>query len=181
MGIIDRVILTLYTLSLSGLSVLTILLSLGWTDPLDAVRTGLSTPEGRLLTGAVGGLFFIVSLRLMYSGFVRRPRRGALVQVNDLGRVEVSAQAVSGLVSRTTRQVVGVRDVKAASIFGDPRGGIAVRVRIAVGSDVSVPDVTGEVQRRIKDHVRDVVGVEVGPVQVAVEAIGDDLGKKTLR
>ncbi|MCL6451684.1 MAG: alkaline shock response membrane anchor protein AmaP [Acetobacteraceae bacterium] len=173
MGIFDRIILTLYTFSLTFISLAFILMALGWLAPLDVVRASLSDPDGRWVVGIVAATFFVVSLRLLYFGFRRRYPGQTLVHQTPLGEVRISLDAVENLVRKVVRQVTGVRDVRARVLHQG--GEVGVSLRVTVSPDLSVPEVSDKIQNAVKNYVRNVVGVGVHEVEIFVENIGDEV------
>lgn len=171
MGAFDRVILTLYTFILTFLSFGTVLVALGWRVPLDYFEMGATSQNGRLALGLLGALFLIASIRLLYFGFHRYPGE-ATVHETPLGEVKVSLDAIEGLVRKVVNQVKGVREAR-AGVSNSPNG-VRVRVRASVSSDVSIPQLSDEIQNTVKNHVRSVVGIGVYEVKVYVNSIGEE-------
>lgn len=169
MRLVDRVILTLYTFALAFLSLSTVLLALGWNQPLDAFQTAARTVEGRWTLGILGLIFFAVSLRLLYAGF-RRQRDGRPVRHEAaLGEVFISLDAIENLVGRVARGQRGVRDARPAVETGPE--GLCVRLRTWVSPDVNIPRLAEDLQQEIGRYVEQVVGVQVAEVRIAVENI----------
>ncbi|MGE5485183.1 MAG: alkaline shock response membrane anchor protein AmaP [Ignavibacteriales bacterium] len=169
MSLFDRVVLTLYTFFLALFSILMILTSLGWGYPLALLNANLETVSGRWGTGVVSAVLLTASLRLLYLGF--RKRRGVQTVVHEtaMGEVRISLDAVEDLVHRVGRQVQGVREVRPRVTSGP--SGLRVAVRLGVSPDVSIPQVSDELQTAIQNYVKNVVGVGVSGIQVFVETI----------
>jgi len=175
MGIVDRIVLGLYSLSLSVISLAFFLVALGWTSPLALIISSFRNPQGRLAVGTLSLVFFVVSVRFLYYGFRKAHQGQAVVHESPLGEVRISLGAVENLVSRVARQIQGVRDVR-SSVTNTP-GGILVTVRSWVSPDVSIPSVSSEMQKSIKNYVANVVGTGVSEIRVLVENITTDSRK----
>ncbi|MBP2667370.1 MAG: hypothetical protein H6Q76_2350, partial [Firmicutes bacterium] len=67
MSIIDRIILSIYTIVLMLLSLIAIMLSVKIL-PQDYWQQGLSLIYGRWEAALIGGVFFLVSIRLLLAG-----------------------------------------------------------------------------------------------------------------
>lgn len=173
MGMLDRVILILYNFALAFLSSLIILLALGWTGPLLWLNEALTRAQGRLLVGLVGAALLLVSLRLIYLGFRRRYAGQTVIQETPLGEVRIALEAIENLVRKVARQVPGVRDVR-AGVSNQPAG-IAAFLRITVSPDISIPEVSDQIQTTVKNYVRNVVGIGVTEVRIAVENITNEV------
>lgn len=172
MGLFDRIMLTILTLCVAALSAVVILLAAGWLVPLQLFWTSLLDPSGRWITGVLAGLTFIVSVRFIYYGFHRAGADQTLVHESDLGEVRIALGAVENLVRKVARQVKGVRDVRGWVVPGGGR--LNVRLRTVISPDVSVPDVSGNIQNAVRDCLKNVVGVEAGEVRVFVENISNE-------
>ncbi|BDG59880.1 alkaline shock response membrane anchor protein AmaP [Caldinitratiruptor microaerophilus] len=173
MGTLDRVILTLYTLSLAILSFLTALYAVSpdWVPIVRWFEEARSGPN-RLVLGLVGAAFFAVSVRLIFFAFARRGAGQAVVHETEVGEVRISLSAVESLVRRVARGIKGVRDVKAGVFLGP--SGLVAEIRGTLSPDVSIPDVSAEMQSAVKAQVHRVVGVEVAEVRVRVESLATE-------
>lgn len=169
MGLVDRVILTIYTFALAFISLLSVLLALGWDEPERVLRIAMVTQGGRVAVGLVGLVFFAVSVRLLYFAFNRPNRNRAVVHEAQLGEVRISLEAVENLVSRVARGIKGIRDVR-PFVRMSPEG-LEVRLRVWVSPDVGIPELTQHLQEEIVRYVRNVVGVGVMGVETFVENI----------
>ncbi|HLS88048.1 MAG TPA: alkaline shock response membrane anchor protein AmaP [Sphingobacteriaceae bacterium] len=173
MGIIDQIILALYTISLAVISFLVFLvMALRWRVPLDYLQTLLTRDPARWVAALVAAVFFVSSVRLLIFAFRRRAAGAALVHDSALGEVQISLKAVENLVARAGRQVEGVRELNARVESG--KDGIQVHLRGSVYPEVNIPELSDRLQNLVKRHVRSVVGVEVENVRFHVKDIGDD-------
>ena len=91
-----------------------------------------------------------------------------VLKETSLGQVKVSFQAIESLVEKVVSQFNGVRDVK-PRIITVPQGGI--QVRASVTPDVNVPEVSSEIQNRIKERMQEVMGITVNTVKISIESI----------
>ncbi len=172
MGLFDRIILTVLTLIVAALSAVVILLAAGWTVPLELIWATLTDDVGRWLVGGLAGLTFVIAVRFIYYGFHRAGADQTLVHESDLGEVRISIEAVENLVRKVARQVKGVRGVRGWVVPGGDR--LNVRLRTIISPDVSVPDVSSDIQSAVRDCLKNVVGVEAGEVRVFVENISNE-------
>ncbi len=168
MSIIDRVVLTVYTVALLPLSLFTVLLAFGWDMPFLAVKRALASPNGRAGIGVLGLLLLVSSVRLLYLAFRRHPGQQVLHET-ELGDVHISLDAVENLVKRVARQVKGVRDVRPYVRL--TAEGIEADLRVWVSPDVCIPDLARELQEEVRRSVQTVVGVGVAGLEIRVENI----------
>lgn len=171
MGILDRIILTIYTVALTLISAAIVALAAGWLVPLREIERLLADTNGRWATGLVGLVFFVASVRLLYFAFRRRGGGRGVVHESNLGEVRISMDAVENLVSRVARQQRGVRDVRSRADYAG--GQISVNLRTWVGPDVSVPELSELLQREVARYVRNVIGIDVSQVRVQVVSIAE--------
>lgn len=177
MGILGRIVLLLYTLSLAVISAVVLGMSaFGWLAPLDWVRTSLTAdPNGRWSVGIASFAFFVVSIVFIVYTFTPRYPSRALVHETELGEVHVTLEAIENLVKKVTRQIRGIRSVKAR--VGTTGGGLEIWLRTVMSPDVSVPAVSEEIRTTLKSYVKNVVGAEVTEVHVYVTDISSDSKK----
>lgn len=175
MGLLDRVLLTVYTIALIVFSALSLLVSLGYHRLFEAFSAAF-TGDGRWLTGAVSLLVLVASLRLLYSAFARP--RAQVVHETELGDVRVSREAVSNLLQRVAKQVRGIRDVRPEVVIR--ADGIDAALRIWVSPDVHIPALAAQVQDELRRAVREVVGVELAELTLRVENISADVRRGRL-
>jgi len=177
MGILGRIVLLLYTLSLAVISALVLGMSaLGWLTPLDWVRTSLTAdPNGRWTVGIASLVFLVVSIVFIIYTFTPRYPIRALVHETDLGEVHVTLEAIENLVKKVTRQIRGIRSVKAR--VATTGGGLEIWLRTVMSPDVSVPAVSEEIRTTLKGYVKNVVGAEVAEVHVYVTDISSESRK----
>ncbi|MBP2642270.1 MAG: hypothetical protein H6Q67_157 [Firmicutes bacterium] len=176
MGIFDRVILTVYTIMLSFLSLGVVGISLRLI-PLDWVWTSISVLYGRLEASLVGAVFFLVSIRLLLAGIrLRKRERNTIVHHNEMGDVHISISAVENLVEKVSRHVKGVRDVKVSALH--TKEGLKVSIKAAVSPDTNIPTVTDEMQKKVFDNIKNTVGIELADMKILVENISNDFKAK---
>ncbi|MEX2356539.1 MAG: alkaline shock response membrane anchor protein AmaP [Thermaerobacterales bacterium] len=178
MSIFFQVILAVYTIVLTGVSFLIVLIALGWTEPLLLLQASLTHVPGRWTIGIVGLAFFVASIRLLYFVFRFRSMGETLVHETQLGEVQISLRAVENLVVRAGRQVEGVKELRARVDAG--KQGIRVHLRGTVSQDVSIPEISDRLQNVIRRHVRNVVGVEVEEIRVHIEDIGSETRRRRI-
>jgi uncharacterized alkaline shock family protein YloU len=172
MGVFDRVVLTIFALSNALLSALLLAVLLGWTAPLAYLESYLQEPRGQWLLGVLAAIMLVISSRFLYYGMRRPGQRRSLVHEGPLGETTISLAAVESLVAKVVRQIRGVREIRPRVYILN--GNVHVLIRAVVGSDVSVPEWSEEVQRTVRNQVRTIVGVDVAQVRVFVGNISNE-------
>lgn len=168
MSSFDRALLAIYTLFLTVLFALFSAVMLGWPAPLFLLRDLFypGQPEVfwplMVLLILAGGRLFWISLH--------KPRgRHVVLAESALGQIKVSLQAIENLVEKVVSQINGVREVKPRMI-AVPQG-VGIQIRASVTPDVNVPEVSVEIQNRVKERVFEVTGLSVNVVKVSIENI----------
>ncbi|MCX7781020.1 MAG: alkaline shock response membrane anchor protein AmaP [Negativicutes bacterium] len=175
MGIIDRIILTIYTFLLSFLALGVILVALNLI-PLELIWTGLNQIKGRWEAALVGFVFFLVSVRLLLAGLRSRRSKETIAHHTEMGNVHISLDAVKNLVEKTARHTRGVRGVK-VSVAQEGQG-LKVFIKAVVSPESNVPAVGNEMQQRVQEYIRNTVGIEAVDIHVLVENISNDFKTK---
>lgn len=183
MGILDRILLMLYTIliAVSSVGVLGVCLQL---IPTDLVWTSFLDLYGRWETGAVGFVLLMVSLKLLIASVSSNKkktevRKEAVIIHGQLGDVQVSVGAVKNLVDKTARSVKGVRDVKIEVLIEAPKSGstedgaVKVNLRIVIGQESHVVEVSDEVRELVKNSLMNTVGLTAVSIDVTVDDISN--------
>ncbi|MFZ5639591.1 MAG: alkaline shock response membrane anchor protein AmaP [Bacillota bacterium] len=181
MGWFDRTLLALYSLSLMALFLfIALMAAVAKTSPLDWLSVALMHQNVRLTVGAIALIYLLVSLKFFVRSITGRHEPAqAVIQDNALGQVRVTVEALENLVHKVTSQVRGVREVRPRVTC--PPEGVVIFVRAAVTPDISIPQVSEEIQARVKDYVAEVAGVNVAGVRILVDSISSDLKPRVQR
>lgn len=177
MGIIDRIILLIYTLLLIILSVGVVLISLRLI-PLEFAQMAADAMYGQWEAALVAGVFLLVSIRLLLASFRSNAphTKEAIVHHTDMGDVQITLDAVKNLVEKTARHTRGVRDVKV--YVRHYQEGLKVQLRIVVSPECSVPEVSAEIQQRVHEYIKNTVGIALSDIHILVENISNEFKAK---
>ncbi|MHB8169927.1 MAG: alkaline shock response membrane anchor protein AmaP [Thermincolia bacterium] len=173
MGLFDRALLTLYSSFVGIMSVIMLLVALGWTDIGYYLSYAFATDEHRYVIVAGSIIFFFISVKLVLAAFHKKGVVNTLIQDTAMGQVRISLEALEGLVKRVSYQVKGVREVK-PYIIVEPNG-VKVLIRTVVSPDISIPEMTNEIQSGVRDYLSEVAGISVHSVKILVENISSEL------
>ncbi|MGI6631647.1 MAG: alkaline shock response membrane anchor protein AmaP [Bacillota bacterium] len=173
MGILDRIVLSLYALALTVVSFLTLLVTFGWSAPADLISNTMTSSSGRTTIGIVSTLIFLAGVRFVYYGFKRVPDQ-AVIHDSEMGEVRISLVAVKSLVTRIVSRTPGVREVKTRVFLSRGGAGISVGLDVKAALDANLPDLSDKIQKATAAYVRDIVGVTVDSVRVSVSDIALD-------
>ena len=151
-----------------GVSLLFFILALGLLPP-ERVQGWLSyVYDSAKLRLGFGGLAVVAlagGIGLLRWTVRDIQRRRTIAFPNPDGEVTVSLEAIEAFVKQLGMEQEGVQELKAsASASGD---GILVELKTALWSSCQIPETTEHLQRLVRSHVHDMLGVE-GPVTVHV-------------
>lgn len=181
MGWFDRTLLAVYSLSIMALFLLVALMAAAArTSPLDWLSVALVHPNMRIYVGVTALVYLLVSLKFFIGSIAgRREPVQAVIHDNALGQVRVSTEALENLVHKAASQVRGVYEVR-PRVACRPEG-VVVSVRAAVTPDISIPQVSEEIQTRVRDYVTEVAGVNVADIRIFVDNISSELKSRVQR
>ncbi len=168
MNMFDRIILTLYTLLFSVVSVIVILFSTRAIS-LDMFWTSISAFYGRWEVGVVGIVVLLASLRLLLSGIKFKQSTETIIKNDDNGIISISFNAVENLVLKITRDVENVKDVRVKIRKHDD--GISIFLNLVVTHDIIIPELTLELQKNVKNYIQSTAGIAVKDVRINVDNI----------
>ncbi len=168
MSPLDRALLAVYTFFFTVLIALFSAVMLGWTAPLYLFRNFFAPGRPEIFWPVIA-IIILTGLRLFWISLSRPGGRHVVLAETSLGQVKVSFQAIESLVEKVVSQFNGIRDVK-PRIITVPQG-VGIQVRASVTPDVNLPEVSGEIQNRIKERIQEVMGITVNTVKISVESI----------
>jgi uncharacterized alkaline shock family protein YloU len=128
--------------------------------------------------GIVGFIFFAASVRLILTALTGQGDGRPIVHETQHGEVRISLDAVENLVRKVARGIKGVREIKAEISHAD--GGLKARLRGTISPEVSIPEVSEEIQSTVRQYVKRVVGIEMADVAIHVENIAAEGNRRRL-
>lgn len=168
--ILDRVLLTLYTMVILMLSLGLLGLSVGLI-PLEAALQWVQNMNVGLGLGltafAAAVIFLVVSLRLLIAGFMRGKPASTLLKHTELGAIRVSVQTLDNLAQKAVRSFAEIKDVR--SMVLPEADGVRIQLNITVMPDVHMPALTQDLQQKVKQYTEELSGISVQEVQVYVD------------
>ena len=175
MNLFNRVVVSLLALLLlvaSGLVLLVVLglvrpeqLPLGpWIQDGLAVLARRERPEWGWAIGISLALLPLTLLLLLLELRLRREAAPLTIKQNGAGRITVAREGVRELVTREASRVTGV--MEASSRLEEGADGLRILCRVSVDPTASVPQLSQEVQERVKAAIEHHLGRPVTQVTV---------------
>lgn len=168
MSIIDRIILTLYTISMAVVSAVMVLCSLDFI-PHRYIAAVIAGIPGNT-TYCVGGLIFLLlSIRLLIANF--STSSAASLQLSDSlnGKVALGKSAIEDYASALAQEIYGVFNVK--TIADLEESGIFIRINASIEPGIVIPTTSQEIKNNVREGLKKATGVEVGGVEIFFKQI----------
>jgi len=168
MSTLDRLItlvvaaLLLVTSTLIGLTMFGEVTFVRWLNSL-----ATSKVDGILVIIILGLLAVYLALMITKSDTDKR----AIVRNTTLGDIRISTQTIIGLVTKTVKDMQGIREVNVTINEVEP---IRLTIDVQLLPDFHIPQLTESVQTKVQDYLQNIVGIDVTSVNVAVTGIKND-------
>lgn len=170
MNLLDRIILAIYALFFTAVSVVFILFSTRIVG-FQYFGPSLSFLYGRWETGVVGLVLLVLSLRFLLYGLKSQRHPEATVKDGELGKVCITLNAVESLVLKVIRDIENIKDSKVK--IRNQENGISIILKLIVNYDVIIPDMTTELQKTIKDYLETTAGILVKDVRISIDNVSN--------
>lgn len=171
MSFFDRFLLTLYSLIITILLITIIPVLTGWwTNPLQVLLRAPHQVDSSIILWTSLTLLIVMGLRLFYASVrrhVSHPK--AVVHELKLGQLHITLTAIEGLAKKAAYQIDGIKEVQPQ--IAPSSEGIDMVLKVTVTPDINIPEVSEQVQYKVKDYILEVTGITVQNVKVLVEKI----------
>ncbi|MEY4480050.1 MAG: hypothetical protein RLZZ267_728 [Bacillota bacterium] len=87
----------------------------------------------------------------------------------DLGEIQVSMETLESLSLKAVSRIKGIHEVKANVRVAE--SGLTIKLRCLMDGDVSIPTISEEMQKAVKEHVQMISGIPVNQVTINVSNI----------
>ena len=178
MKIIDRLMLTLYSIFLAVFSLILIIIPFNISGILSIndVYYILRNVEGNYIYTLIGLALFVISVRFLFSGI--KIKRNAEVESfllirNDFGEVIISSNTIIGLVQNVCDKFSGIRNIKTKVDLNE--GSINLFMRGEVSTEVNIPETSKILQSKVKDYVENSTGAKVSEVKVEISNVASPI------
>lgn len=179
MGIINRFLLLLLSLTAAALALAVIGAAAGWlpeTVWLEELRYALTRKE--TLAGA--GIAFLISLKLLGQVFARSKEKATskgeyVIASGPDGEVRVALDAIRNFVDRLAREVHGVYDVRVKVQAKNHKEGatLAVALALTAGRQADIPKLSAQLAQHIQQQLAQTMELPEVPVDIVVADIAD--------
>lgn len=173
MNLFDRFVLALYSLVLTAVSIIAIAVSVRLI-PADWVGYWIymvyNSDSTRISLFVLSAIFLLISLRFFTYGFRKRGKISPTIdRQGEIGDIRISLDTVESIASRAAKRLRGIRELQAKAI--PVESGTAIRLKVTVDGEASIPQLTDELQKNVKHDVEQIAGIHVDKVTVLVTDI----------
>ncbi len=113
-----------------------------------------------------------VSGRGHLKGADAKKEGGSIASFTEIGEVRISFKAVENMVLAVSRKVNGIREV--STRIDASEQGLLIHIKIKTMTDIPIPELAGELQKKVRDYVQEISGSNVSEIKVLVENIAQD-------
>jgi len=148
-----------YVLIISVVGITAMLLLAHWIDLkayLDFLSFVYKDPRAGTIAGFVIASTVLISLAFARIIYGRQERERNIFINNPLGRVTISVSALEDLVRRMVVRAPQIKEIR-PDITSTKRG-LHIDIKLVLRSEANIPDLTAELQDRIKGKIQSVIG-----------------------
>jgi uncharacterized alkaline shock family protein YloU len=168
----NKILKLVFHLIIGLISLITLLMALGWTTPLQYLNTVFNAFNTRLIIGAISSLFLIGALYLIVSAFLRDPVFDVKIANNETGEISITIPAVEALVKKAAFQIKGVKEVKPITKYTE--AGIALYLKVSMLPGTMIPQSAEELQAAVKEYLELVAGLSVAEIKVLITHVSQE-------
>lgn len=166
--VVDKLLLLLYSVVIGIVAIWMLCVGFGLIS-LELMQDWVINLYGhdayQITWTVVAGVLLLFSLRFLIVSLQRSSSStGSIDQRTDIGDIRISIETIENLALKAAARQRGVKDLRARVRATD--AGIEIMLRTIVDGESSIPALTEEIQRTVKDSVEEITGIPV--INVAV-------------
>ena len=183
MKIIDRIILTIFSIVILIESVISIFLIFGWVDIQNIILIVKDVLNNNVIYNtvfAISILFILLSLKaILFSSSSsknnneikkqEKTRDGVLLE-NEDGKLLISRETIERIANNVVNNYSNIQDAK-TKVLIDENNYIAIVVEAQILQNTVIKDLNTNLQSKIKDAVKDATDLEVNEVNIKIKNI----------
>ena len=176
MKVVEKITLFLYSNIMLILSIILCLLVFGWLDMglvggiVQKVITG--DLSGKIILG-ISLLFILLSIKCIFfsntSSKETKNTQGVLLE-NESGKLLISKETIENLVNSVALNFENSEQVT-TRIDLDKDNNVIVYVNLTVSSDAVIKDLSANLQKEIKEKIKNATDLEVKEVNITVKRV----------
>ncbi|MFA6308504.1 MAG: alkaline shock response membrane anchor protein AmaP [Clostridia bacterium] len=173
MNILFRILLAVYAFFVAVISVFVCLIAIsptifnGMSENILGDLT--STFQSRILLFDVAFVLLILSVLFLLSGIKSNKDRKAISKFSNIGEIKISLTSIENIALAAAKRLNGVKESKA--VVNKTNEGVSIVIKTLIVSDMNIPELSEDIQAKVKSLVEQTTGIKVNEVKVIVENI----------
>ncbi|MFD1955854.1 alkaline shock response membrane anchor protein AmaP [Paenibacillus thailandensis] len=171
--ILDKLFLFFYSIITAAIAIVFVCIGFNWipeSGVSEAVGEIFETEPLQVTLLVIGIVLFLLSLRFFILSLQRGSSSASSIdQRTDFGDIRISIETIENLALKAASRQRGVKDLRARIHAAD--SGLDITLRAVVDGETSIPTMTEEIQKAVKQHVEEIAGIPVTNVSVFVANI----------
>lgn len=168
MPIIWKSIFLIYNLVLITIASAVVMLSLGRPEPIAYLDLVLSTPQNRIILGAVAIIVIALTLISLIASLRSNNKEQAVaISKGLMGEVNISINAIKVIILKAIKTIEGAKEID--TIVRNTPQGLSVTIHILINPERNVPELSQDLQSAIKEHLEEIGGLQVAEVIIMVD------------
>ncbi|SEN22588.1 alkaline shock response membrane anchor protein AmaP [Lihuaxuella thermophila] len=173
MGLLDRLLLFLFSIGFAALAVVGFLAGLeiliGPREVISGIREFYQDPGLRWAVAGVSLFALVISVRLLAVGLMKkRALDPGVDRETEIGHIRISLKTIESLAVRAARKVRGIRDLTARVRHNGDHSSVGIGMKIIVDGERPIQELSEQLQLTVKEQVEKIAGVGVDQVSVYV-------------
>lgn len=137
--------------------------------------------EGEFWSKILFAVFVVLTVfsikEIAFGEKVSREGKEGLILENESGKLIISKESLESLVAGVSKEIEGVESVTSRT-FIDTEKNVVVEVNVVVGREVSLKDISTELQKRVKLALKQTADLDVKFVNIKIKNISNKKSKK---
>jgi len=117
-----------------------------------------NSPNSRIIVGLSGLLLILISFSFAQLILGKFQREKTIAFTTSSGEVTIALSAVEDLIKRLGRIIPGIKELRPDVIA--TKKGIMVDLRVILGSEANIPELTTRLQEITRSKIQEVLGIE---------------------
>ena len=126
--------------------------------------------SNQILLGLLGLLLFFIALYLIWLKQKMIQQLPAVKIATDDGEIKITTGSLERIILNILEDIEGVKEIK-PDIQVQKNGGIRAILQLVVSPDCNIPDTAHSIQRKLKEELPRISGVEAKEIKIIVNKI----------
>lgn len=185
MKFLDRLALAVFSIIVFVLAVLLCLMMFGWFEP-ELIISALNYLKGNEIatnvTVGVSVVLILLALKAMFFESYSKEdnsKEGILLE-NDNGKLVVSRDTLENLTNSVAKTIKGIDSV-VSRVMLDKEKHLIIFINLLVKQDAIIKDLSSGLQEKVKQAIKDSLGLDVKEVNIKIKNITEEIAPKSVK